>query len=121
MLSGELLAKAALLGLVEGVTEFIPVSSTGHLILVSHWLGETGEAAKTFDIFIQLGAILAHDWIKARLFTPVVVATALVAGGLVILLIERLRPRERVADVADVRPPTALGVGLAQVLSLIPG
>jgi undecaprenyl-diphosphatase len=163
-MSAELLAKAALLGLVEGVTEFIPVSSTGHLILVSHWLGETGEAAKTFDIFIQLGAILAivwlyrtrlvhvvrsarsdpasrrfvlnliiaflpaaivgflaHDWIKARLFTPVVVATALVAGGLVILLIERLRPRERVADVADVRPPTALGIGLAQVLSLIPG
>jgi undecaprenyl-diphosphatase UppP len=163
-MSAELLAKAALLGLIEGVTEFIPVSSTGHLILASRWLGETGEAAKTFDIFIQLGAILAivwlyrarlthavaaarrdpvsrrfllnlviaflpaaivgflaHDWIKARLFTPVVVATALVVGGLLILLIERLRPRERVADVADVRPPTALGVGLAQVLSLIPG
>ena len=55
--------KAAVLGLVEGVTEFIPVSSTGHLILVSDWLGETGEAAKTFDIFIQLGAILAIVWL----------------------------------------------------------
>src|SRR5207244_7355512 len=63
MLSAELLAKAALLGLIEGVTEFIPVSSTGHLILASHWLGETGEAAKTFDIFIQLGAILAIVWL----------------------------------------------------------
>jgi undecaprenyl-diphosphatase len=160
----EPLLRAALLGLVEGVTEFIPVSSTGHLILASHWLGATDETAKTFDIFIQLGAILAivwlyrerlahavlaarhdepsrrfllnlviaflpaaivgflaHDWIKARLFTPTVVALALVAGGAVILLIEWLRPRERVADVRDLRPPTALGVGLAQVLSLIPG
>src|SRR5512147_105930 len=136
-MAGEVLLKAALLGLLEGVTEFIPVSSTGHLILASHWLGETGEAAKTFDIFIQLGAILAivwlyrqrlahvvlaarteaasrrflfnlivaflpaaivgflaHDWIKARLFTPIVVAGALILGGLLILLIERIRPRE---------------------------
>ncbi len=48
-----------LLGLVEGMTEFIPVSSTGHLILVAHVLGYTGERAKTFEIFIQLGAIVA--------------------------------------------------------------
>ena len=163
-MGGDALLTAALLGLIEGVTEFIPVSSTGHLILASHWLGETGEAAKTFDIFIQLGAILAivwlyrhrlthallaartepasrrfllnlliaflpagivgflaHDWIKARLFTPTVVAAALVVGGLLILLIERLRPREQVAEVEQVRPPTALGIGLAQVLSLVPG
>jgi undecaprenyl-diphosphatase len=48
-----------ILGLVEGITEFIPVSSTGHLIVVGHLLGYEGERAATFEIFIQLGAILA--------------------------------------------------------------
>jgi undecaprenyl-diphosphatase len=163
-MTAELLGKAALLGLLEGITEFIPVSSTGHLILASHWLGQVDERAKTFDIFIQLGAILAivwlyrarlthtvaaartdpasrrfilnlvvsflpaaivgllaHDWIKATLFTPTVVAAALVAGGLLILLIERLAPPPRVAEAGDVPVGTAFGVGLAQVLSLVPG
>ena len=163
-MGGEVLLTAALLGLIEGVTEFIPVSSTGHLILASHWLGQTGEAAKTFDIFIQLGAILAivwlyrarlthavlaagreeasrrflanliiaflpaavvgflaHDWIKTHLFNSTVVAIALIAGGLVILLIERWCPPTRIEEVGAVPPGTALGVGLAQVLSLIPG
>ena len=50
---------AVVLGLVEGVTEFLPVSSTGHLILVGHLIGFTGEKADSFDIIIQLGAILA--------------------------------------------------------------
>lgn len=163
-MSPDLLFKAAVLGLVEGATEFIPVSSTGHLILVSNWLGLIDERAKTFDIFIQLGAILAivwlyrdrlgramlaaqhepgsrrflsnlfvaflpaavigllaHDWIKARLFNPTVVAIALVAGGILILLIERWAPAPRVNDVTEVPPRTAWGIGLAQVLSLIPG
>jgi undecaprenyl-diphosphatase len=163
-MAAEPLVTAALLGLVEGVTEFIPVSSTGHLILAGYWLGETGETSKTFDIFIQLGAILAivwlyrarlvhavaaarrdepsrrfllnlgiaflpaavvgflaHDWIKARLFTPSVVALALIVGGLLILLIEWLQPTERVQEVAAVRPTTALAIGLAQILSLVPG
>ena len=122
---------------MEGVTEFIPVSSTGHLIVVSNWLGLVDERAKTFDIFIQLGAVLAivwlyrvrlteavtgarrnissrrflinliiafvpaavvgllaHQWIKERLFTPTVVAAALIVGGLLILVIEWWAPHQ---------------------------
>jgi len=163
-MSLELFLKAVVLGLVEGATEFIPVSSTGHLIIASGWLGLVGETAKTFQIFIQLGAILAivwlyrvrltravldtrsdpasrrfflnlaiaflpaaavgflyHDWIKERLFSVPVVSAALVAGGVAILLIERWQPRERVTEVGDLPTSTAFGVGLAQVLSLIPG
>jgi len=51
--------KAVILGIVEGLTEFLPVSSTGHLILVNEFINFTGSFAKTFDIFIQLGAILS--------------------------------------------------------------
>jgi len=156
--------KAAILGVVEGATEFIPVSSTGHLILVGDWLGFTGEDAKAFEIFIQLGAILAIVWlyrerigrvlrtatrdrmsqrllvnlfiaflpaavvgllthrlIKQYLFSPVIVAASMFVGGIAILVIERLRPRPRVPSVDDVSPGVALGIGLAQVLSLVPG
>ena len=158
------LLQAAVLGLVEGATEFIPVSSTGHLILAADWLRFTGERAKTFTVFIQLGAILAimalywgkiwrvtrtmfseprstrltvnlvvaflpaalvgflaHGWIRDHLFRPVTVAAALVVGGLLILLIERLRPRVSVTDVDELPLATALGIGLAQVLALFPG
>ncbi len=50
---------AIILGLVEGITEFIPISSTGHLVIAGHLIGFEGDRASTFEIFIQLGAILA--------------------------------------------------------------
>jgi len=155
---------AVVLGLVEGATEFIPVSSTGHLIVAAHWLGFEGPTARAFEIFIQLGAILAivwlyrrliagvlrgamrpgadrnlvialmiaflpvalvglalHGWIKSHLFDPMIVAVALVIGGLVILLIERWAPRSTTDEVTRIPRVTALGVGLAQILSLVPG
>lgn len=159
-----LLLVGLILGLVEGITEFIPVSSTGHLIIAGAWLDFEGARAQTFEIFIQLGAILAilwlyrrlfldlltrwhrdlgarrlllnlavaflpaaivglltHDWIKQYLFNPVTVAGALVVGGIAILLIERRAPAVRVPEVDQLRPGTALGIGLAQILSLFPG
>jgi undecaprenyl-diphosphatase len=56
------LAEALLMGVVEGLTEFLPISSTGHLIIVSDLLGQNDEKGKVFDIVIQLGAILAVCW-----------------------------------------------------------
>jgi len=61
---------ALLLGLVEGLTEFLPISSTGHLIVAGSLLGYTGEQAKVFEIVIQAGAILAVCWeFRVRLLT----------------------------------------------------
>lgn len=58
-----LLLKAAIMGVVEGLTEFLPISSTGHLILVGSLLGFDDDKAKVFDIAIQTGAILAVIWV----------------------------------------------------------
>jgi undecaprenyl-diphosphatase len=156
--------KAIILGLVEGATEFIPVSSTGHLILAADWLNFEGDRAKSFEVFIQLGAILAvvwlyrtkvltvfknagrdpqarqliinlmiaflpaaiigfltHGWIKDHLFNPLMVAWAMLLGGVAILLIEWWNPPEDVEDVDHVPMSKALGIGVAQVLSLFPG
>ena len=57
-----LLIKAAVMGVVEGLTEFLPISSTGHLIVVGDLLGFNGQTATAFKIIIQLGAILAVIW-----------------------------------------------------------
>ncbi len=65
------LLKAVILGIVEGATEFIPVSSTGHLILVQDWLNFTGVKENAFIIFIQLGAILAVVWLYREKLTQV--------------------------------------------------
>ena len=64
---------AVLLGIVEGVTEFLPISSTGHLILASDLLGFEGRRAEVFQIFIQLGAILSVVWAYRQRLTRQVV------------------------------------------------
>jgi undecaprenyl-diphosphatase len=155
---------AVILGIVEGATEFLPVSSTGHLIAVGAMLGFTGERAATFEVVIQIGAILAvvwhyravlaglvarafragpeqrlagnivvaflpaavigflaHDLIKSVLFSPVVVAWALVIGGVVMLGIEWWQPRSTTDAVAGMGFRQALIVGFAQVVAMIPG
>jgi undecaprenyl-diphosphatase len=160
-----LLLKAVILGIVEGLTEFLPVSSTGHLIIVGDLLNFNDEIGKVFEIVIQLGAILAICWeyrskllqvaagiarepsarrfvvnlfiaflpaaiigllfikaIKAHLFHPFTVAIAFIVGGLVIFWVEkRHRYAPRIHSVDDLRWSDALKIGLAQVLSLIPG
>lgn len=61
---------AVVLGLVEGITEFLPVSSTGHLILFNEWFSFAPDFTKTFDIVIQFGAILAVAVVFAKRFWP---------------------------------------------------
>lgn len=154
-----------LLGIVEGLTEFLPVSSTGHLILASELLGYDSAEWATFNIIIQLGAILAvvvlywrtfwnvaiglfgreasswrflanlllaflpsavlglilHSQIEALLGAPKVVAVALILGGIAILLIERLIGTFRYSGVDRIPFSRALGIGILQCLSMIPG
>lgn len=159
-----LLLKALILGIVEGLTEFLPISSTGHLIILGDLLGYTDESSKVFKIVIQLGAILAvcwdyrarltqlvaglprdageqrfaallligflpaailgvmfHSTIKALLFNPITVATALIIGGLIILYVEKRAYHPRIQSVDEMRWPDALKVGFAQALAMIPG
>lgn len=161
-----LLLQALVMGVIEGLTEFLPVSSTGHLIvtadLMNFW---TPDKRVVFEIAIQLGAILAvcFDYreklarvtvgvlkreadavrftvnvlvaflpaavigffaigiIKDYLFTPLVVATALVLGGILILYAERREHVIRAESLDDLRWQDALKVGFAQCLAMIPG
>jgi len=147
-----------ILGIVEGLTEFLPVSSTGHLILASQLLGiAQTEFVKSFQIVIQFGAILAvgvlytkrifssnHLWKKVLVgFIPtalvgyvlykiiktfligngVVVAVALIIGGVAIILFEKwYGSRQRFGKpLEDISYREALVVGLVQSLAVIPG
>jgi undecaprenyl-diphosphatase len=172
MIMNELI-QVILLGIIEGITEFLPVSSTGHLIVAADLLGFKDSNA-TFEIVIQLGAVLAVVWIFRRdlfarlhglwsvsnarrfwlnlfiaflpaavcglffgklitdhLFTPLVVAISLVAGGVVLWLVDK--PVSKDVDDSDssAAPPDdklneitirqSLLIGVAQVAALVPG
>ncbi len=159
-----LLLKAAIMGVVEGITEFLPISSTGHLILTASLLDFNVPSAKVFEIAIQTGAIFAVIivyWqriretivglptqrqaqrfslnvliaffpavllglllgkaVKEHLFTPVVVASAFIVGGFIILWAERRQSAARIHSVDEMSPWDALKVGLVQCLALVPG
>ncbi len=159
-----ILLHALILGIVEGLTEFLPVSSTGHLILVGQLLNFNDDKGKVFEIAIQFAAILAVVWeyrarlghalvsvttepasrrlaanlivaflpaailgflfikqIKHYLFNPIVVASALIIGGVLILWAERRKHVIRAETVDDMTWRDALKVGFAQALAMIPG
>lgn len=154
-----------ILGIVEGLTEYLPVSSTGHLILATELLGFKASEWEAFNVAIQPGAILAiivlywrtfwdvftglfkgdagawrftrnlavacvpaiilalliGDYIEALLANAVVVAWALIIGGVAILVIERVvQPRE-CGGVQNLSLRQSAGVGLVQCLAMIPG
>ncbi len=151
------LLHAVIIALIEGLTEFLPISSTGHMILASTAMGIQEDAfVKTFEIAIQLGAImaialmyskrffqgidiylkllvaflptavigfLAYDFIKEYLFNPVVVSIALVAGGIILIWIDRhvQQKRNEVVSLEKIPYRNAFLIGLIQSISMIPG
>ncbi len=103
-----LLLKAAILGVVEGLTEFLPISSTGHLILASTWLNFPDAIAKVFDIVIQPGAILAVCWEYRARFT------ATFAG----IFTDRVAQRFTFNLVIATLPAVVLGLWLKKAIEL---
>ena len=158
------LVKAALLGIVQGLTEFLPVSSTAHL-LIGERLMSFDDPGGVFTVMIQLGSILAIVWLyrrkiagtlaglpsdpHARHFALMIVVaaapallagvllssyvkrvlyasfsvigTAFLAGGVVMLLAERIRPRPTSLEADRIPLGQTLAMGGAQALALIPG
>jgi undecaprenyl-diphosphatase len=157
------LIAAALLGAIQGLTEFLPVSSTAHL-LIGERLLRFDDPAGTFTILIQFGSIVALMWLyraklvdvvrglphqaESRRFVlmllvaflpaafagkflkhfvqglyekPLVIAIAFVAGGIVMLIVERFRPAPIVFEADRTPLARAFGVGVCQALALIPG
>ncbi|HRJ69260.1 MAG TPA: undecaprenyl-diphosphate phosphatase [Beijerinckiaceae bacterium] len=155
--------QAALLGFIEGLTEFLPVSSTGHLLLVGHFL-KFDSPNKTFEVLVQFGAILAilsvyfgkvtslalgmftdparrrfviavliafvpamilgglfSKVIKSYLFNPFLVCTSLIAGGLVLLVVDETKFKTTYNDMMEYPLPMALKIGAFQCLAMIPG
>jgi undecaprenyl-diphosphatase len=156
------LVAAALLGLIQGVTEFLPISSTAHLLIAGQMLGYEDPV---FTVMIQLGSILAVMWLyrskiravaagvgsvpEARQFalailvatipallagallagfvksvlyaSPRVFAIAFIVGGIIMLVVERFRPAPMVMDAERTPLPRAFGIGMCQMLALIPG
>ena len=153
-----------MLGVIQGLTEFLPVSSTAHLLIAGRLLGFE-DPGDVFKVMIQFGSILAVMWLYRRKIVTVVtglrsdpdarrfalvivvasipalvagavlssyiktvlynspnaIAAAVVIGGLVILLVEWFRPRPTVLDAEHVPLAKAFGVGLCQMLALLPG
>jgi undecaprenyl-diphosphatase len=71
--------KALFLGIIEGLTEFLPISSTGHLILLGDWIGFESNESKVFEVVIQLGAVLAVCWLYRAKIAALL--SGLVRGG----------------------------------------
>lgn len=159
------LLKALFLGLIEGLTEFLPISSTGHLILFGHLIDFQSDSGRAFEVVIQLGAILAVCWmyrqkiielvkgffsgdvharrfainvfvaflpavvigvlavdfIKQVLFSPLVVAFALIIGGLIIFAVEAREYKPKTNEATDISLKQAILVGFAQCVAMIPG
>jgi undecaprenyl-diphosphatase len=158
------LLKAAILGIIQGLFEFLPVSSTAHLLLAGRALGYD-DPGGIFTVMIQLGSILAVVWLyrakliavaaalptqpEARRFvlmlalatlpllaagalfskyvrtvlygSVVIIALAFIVGGIVMLIVERVRPVPDVFTVDEIPTGRAVAIGCFQALALIPG